>query len=86
MNNALKRFAACAAAVAASAVLSAFGLDSKDAADDWKALVQKRALPLEWLFPTGDETPHEGMAFADGVTGVLAWGGGDTLKLTVHSR
>ena len=46
-------------------------------------LVEKRAKPLEWLFPTGDETPHEGMAFADGVTGVLAWGGGDTLKLTV---
>ena len=48
-----------------------------------RALVEKRAAPLEWLFPTGDNTPHEGMAFADGVTGVLAWGGGDTLKLTV---
>ena len=48
-----------------------------------KALVEKKAAPLEWLFPTGDSTPHEGMAFADGVTGVLAWGGGDTLKLTV---
>ena len=52
-------------------------------ADGGNALVEKRAKPLEWLFPTGDETPHEGMAFADGVTGVLAWGGGDTLKLTV---
>ena len=47
------------------------------------ALVEKRAAPLEWLFPTGDETPQEGMRFADGVTGVLAWGGGDTMKFTV---
>ena len=49
----------------------------------WNDLVEKKAKPLEWLFPTGDETPQEGMRFADGVTGVLAWGGGDTLKLTV---
>ncbi len=49
----------------------------------WSALVEKKAKPLEWIFPTGDETPQEGMRFADGVTGVLAWGGGDTLKLTV---
>ena len=49
----------------------------------WSDLVEKKAKPLEWLFPTGDATPHEGMAFADGVTGILAWGGGDTLKLTV---
>ncbi|MBP5284975.1 MAG: hypothetical protein ILO34_02555, partial [Kiritimatiellae bacterium] len=26
---------------------------------------------------------HEGMAFADGVSGVLVWGGGDTINLTV---
>ena len=26
-------------------------------------LVEKKAAPLEWLFPTGDETCHEGMAF-----------------------
>ena len=51
--------------------------------EDFALLVEKKAGPLEWLFPTGDHTPHEGMAFADGVTGVLAWGGGETLKLTV---
>ena len=51
--------------------------------EDRPKLVEKKAGPLEWLFPTGDHTPHEGMAFADGVTGVLAWGGGETLKLTV---
>ncbi|MBR0067479.1 MAG: hypothetical protein IJQ00_07770 [Kiritimatiellae bacterium] len=49
----------------------------------WSDLVEKKAKPLEWLFPTGDETPQEGMRFADGVTGVLAWGGGDTMKFTV---
>ncbi len=49
----------------------------------WNDLVEKKAKPLEWLFPTGDETPQEGMRFADGVTGVLAWGGGDTMKFTV---
>ena len=52
-------------------------------ANEWRNLVEKKAKPLEWIFPTGDETPQEGMRFADGVTGVLAWGGGDTLKLTV---
>lgn len=41
------------------------------------------ATAIEWDFPTAWNSPHEGMAFADGVTGVLAWGGGDTLKLTV---
>jgi hypothetical protein len=38
--------------------------------------------PVEWVFPrTGN--CHEGIPFADGTTGVLAWGGGDTLNLTV---
>ena len=44
---------------------------------------RKSAKPLEWKFPTAGGTPHEGIAFADGITGVLAWGGGDTLKLTI---
>ena len=51
------------------------------------ALLLAAALPcaavnVEWEFPrTG--SCHEGMAFADGVTGVLVWGGGDTINLTV---
>lgn len=37
---------------------------------------------VEWEFPrTGG--CHEGLAFADGVTGVLVWGGDDTINLTV---
>ena len=40
------------------------------------------ALPVEWQFPR-DGNCHEGMAFSDGITGVLVWGGGDTLKITV---
>ena len=40
------------------------------------------AAPVEWTFPL-DKTCHQGLAFADGVTGVLVWGGGDTVKLTV---
>ena len=82
-RQALNMFAAFAAMVAASVVFPSFGEDGKDTADGGNVLVEKRAKPLEWLFPMGDATPHEGMAFADGVTGVLAWGGGDTLKLTV---
>ena len=40
------------------------------------------AVVVEWEFPrTG--CCHEGMAFADGKTGVLVWGGGDTINLTV---
>ena len=35
-----------------------------------------------WDFPRLGNC-HEGMAFADGVTGVLVWGGGDELRLTV---
>ena len=38
--------------------------------------------PVEWEFPR-EGGCHEGLAFADGVTGVLVWGGGDTVKLTV---
>ena len=38
--------------------------------------------PVEWEFPrTGG--CHEGLAFSDGVTGVLVWGGGETINLTV---
>ena len=40
------------------------------------------AKPVEWTFPL-DVTCHQGIAFADGVTGVLVWGGGDTVRLTV---
>ena len=40
------------------------------------------ANPVEWEFPrTG--SCHEGIPFSDGVTGVLVWGGGDTINLTV---
>ena len=37
---------------------------------------------VDWEFPR-EGGCHEGLAFADGVTGVLVWGGGDTVKLTV---
>ena len=40
------------------------------------------AVPVEWDFPR-TESCHEGLAFSDGVTGVLVWGGGDTVNLTV---
>ena len=37
---------------------------------------------VEWDFPrTGN--CHEGIPFSDGKTGVLVWGGGDTINLTV---
>lgn len=37
---------------------------------------------VEWKFPrTGN--CHEGIPFADGRTGVLVWGGGDTVNLTL---
>ena len=40
------------------------------------------ATVVQWDFPrTGG--CHEGLAFSDGVTGVLVWGGGDTVNLTV---
>lgn len=57
---------------------------------EMKALVATIALAgwtaaagtVSWEFPrTG--SCHEGMAFSDGVTGVLVWGGGDTINLTV---
>ncbi len=38
--------------------------------------------PLEWKFPLASHC-HEGMAFGDAVTGVLVWGGDDTLNFTV---
>jgi len=37
---------------------------------------------VSWEFPRLGNC-HEGMAFSDGVTGVLVWGGGDELRLTV---
>lgn len=37
---------------------------------------------VEWEFPRLGSC-HEGLAFSDGVTGVLIWGGGDTMNLTV---
>ena len=40
------------------------------------------AAPVVWEFPREGHC-HEGMAFADGVTGVLVWGGGETLNITV---
>ena len=40
------------------------------------------AVVVEWAFPLTD-TCHEGLAFADGTTGVLVWGGGDEIRLTV---
>ena len=48
------------------------------------ALVASMAFaePVEWSFPR-DKDCHEGLPFADGVTGVLVWGGGDTVNLTV---
>ena len=67
-------------AVFAAALLAVGGLWADGAPD---AVPGKDASPLEWRFPTARGNPHEGMAFADGVTGVLVWGGGDTLKLTV---
>ena len=40
------------------------------------------ATTVTWDFPrTG--SCHEGIPFSDGVTGVLVWGGGDTINLTV---
>lgn len=37
---------------------------------------------MRWEFPrTG--SCHEGLPFADGITGVFVWGGGDTINLTV---
>lgn len=40
------------------------------------------AAPVEWEFPRLGSC-HEGMAFSDGVTGVLVWGGGDEIRLTI---
>ena len=46
------------------------------------AAASASATTVEWEFPLTNSC-HEGMAFADGVTGVLVWGGGDTINLTV---
>ena len=40
------------------------------------------AVPVEWDFPRMGSC-HEGIAFGDGKTGVLVWGGGDEIRLTV---
>ena len=44
--------------------------------------LQLTAVPVEWEFPRLGSC-HEGMAFSDGVTGVLVWGGGDEIRLTI---
>ena len=46
------------------------------------AAASASATTVEWEFPLTNSC-HEGIAFADGVTGVLVWGGGDTINLTV---
>lgn len=38
-------------------------------------------LPVKWTFPL--KGYHEGLPFADARTGVLVWGEGDTVKLTI---
>lgn len=43
-------------------------------------LARVQADPVVWTFPL--KGCHEGLPFSDGRTGVLAWGGGDTLNLT----
>ena len=40
------------------------------------------ATPIEWTFPRMGNC-HEGLAFSDGVTGVLVWGGTNEIRLTV---
>lgn len=40
------------------------------------------AKPVEWEFPRMGSC-HEGIAFGDGKTGVLVWGGGNEIRLTV---
>ena len=46
------------------------------------AAASASATTVEWEFPLTNSC-HAGIAFADGVTGVLVWGGGDTINLTV---
>ena len=46
------------------------------------AALTVRAAPVEWEFPR-EGGCHEGLAFSDGVTGILVWGGGGTINLTV---
>ena len=58
-------------------VCLAFGAVSSFAAPGGEGLHS-----VHWDFPRLGNC-HEGMAFADGVTGVLVWGGGDELRLTV---
>ena len=45
-------------------------------------VVPATATPVVWDFPRMAGC-HEGLAFSDGVTGVLAWGGKDEIRLTV---
>ncbi len=52
------------------------------AVSSFAALGGERLHSVHWDFPRLGNC-HEGMAFADGVTGVLVWGGGDELRLTV---
>jgi len=46
------------------------------------AAVSAAASEVGWAFPRRGNC-HEGMAFSDGVTGVLVWGGGEELRVTV---
>ena len=45
----------------------------------WSTLM---ATTVAWELPR-EGSCHEGIPFADGRTGVLVWGGGDTINLTV---
>ena len=42
------------------------------------------AAPVEWDFPRMGSC-HEGIAFGDGKTGVLVWGGGDEILLATRT-
>ena len=46
------------------------------------AALAASATDVKWTFPR-EGSCHEGIPFADGRTGVLVWGGGDTVNLTV---
>lgn len=46
------------------------------------AVFAAEGAPVVWTFPRMGSC-HEGLPFSDGVTGVLVWGGDDTVNLTV---
>lgn len=51
-------------------------------ATDVNVYSENRPARVEWDFPR-TASCHEGLAFSDGRTGVLVWGGGDEIRLTV---